>query len=529
MNKKLLILDLDGTLYQLNGASYNNSPLKPAILARAKAFIGNKLNKDEFGAEEILNHVQNTFKEGVSIGLEKSYGLDRYEYFNFVWDLEPSSFIVRVGDVKQTLERLATEFKLVLVSDAPKIWVTRVLKELDLVQIFGNNVYTGEGDIRKDHGNRFQFICEKYETEFKNTISVGDQESTDIIPPKALGVTTVYVGSEKSNYADHSIDDILQLPNVLNSRNYLEVLAQYLGESVADKKIKNLGGTSDSKTVSVDGQILKIGLSGEINKELANYQKYQQALDNYNDYFPQVELVYSQEGQSILKIENLGNDNFEQNLRLSQVEDELKLVKSNERILLNLRQIYNETKNPDKDKAELFFTELIQALKINLHKAGLWSELEGKYKRILENKHLYLNNLTSGLAHKDLSAANIIIRQDKAYFIDPRPAFPYLGSSEALGNVAIDLAGLQVSAFRKNLELKKNNSLVSLQSLVERIEKELDYYIKQQKAFSKSFWHLCQIVWYSVYSACKCEYCTSAERCWLYDEMVIKLKKLISE
>ena len=73
------------------------------------------------------------------------------------------------------------------------------------------------------------------------------------------------------------------------------------------------------------------------------------------------------------------------------------------------------------------------------------------------------------------------------------------------------------------------NPVRIVQEFAMTLEKELDYYIKQQKAFSKSFWHLCQIVWYSVYSACKCEYCTSAERCWLYDEMVIKLKKLISE
>jgi len=167
---------------------------------------------------------------------------------------------------------------------------------------------------------------------------------------------------------------------------------------------------------------------------------------------------------------------------------------------------------------------------LNLKKAELWLEYEGVVQSIEKRKAELLKNFVASFAHKDLSVGNVLVSDDnkQVRFIDPRLAVPYLEESQASGNVAIDLMGYYVSFLRKEMEARKNNEGLDFSEINKDIEKEIKEY-KERGVFSEQMGRLCMAVWYSVYAACKCDYCTAPERVWLYDEMVVRLRKSLDE
>jgi len=214
-NKKTIILDMDGTLYRLKGGSFGNSKLKEVILRNIKIFIAQKLKKDEKGAGTILKTITSKYKECVSVGLEKEYGIDRFEYFEYVWNIDPKTLIDFNPDLKKLLKGLKQNYNIVLISDAPRVWVNKILEFLEIEEVFEELVYSGEGDTRKEFGNGFSLRIKEMGVQPSNCISVGDQEHTDIIPAKKIGFKTVYVGEKAKSTADCSIADINSLERAL--------------------------------------------------------------------------------------------------------------------------------------------------------------------------------------------------------------------------------------------------------------------------------------------------------------------------
>ena len=219
MDKKLIIFDLDGTLYEFEGGSFRNSNLSKKVLENALCYIQEKLNKNHAGAQEILMKIREKHGEEISIALEKEYGLDRYDYFKNVWNIPSKGYIKKKSGLKSLLFKLKEKFILTLVTDSPAVWANHVLEELEVKDIFGDNIFTGEGDERKGLNNAFERIYRKYGVKPENCIIVGDQEHTDIIPAKKEGITTVFVNQETSKFADYNIGDILELGKIKDDLN----------------------------------------------------------------------------------------------------------------------------------------------------------------------------------------------------------------------------------------------------------------------------------------------------------------------
>lgn len=214
--RKLIIFDLDGTFYELRGGSYKKSPLRRAVIANATKFVAKKLRTTKAGAERALAEVQKKYGEEISIGLEKEFGINRYEYFNTVWNIPANKVIKKTASPRTGLLVLRKKYKLVLLSDAPAVWIKNVLRELKLTDIFRDAIFSGEGNRRKGFGNAFSYLARKLKTQSKNCIVVGDQEHTDILPAKALGMNTVFVHRTlKSKAADFCIKNINELARVL--------------------------------------------------------------------------------------------------------------------------------------------------------------------------------------------------------------------------------------------------------------------------------------------------------------------------
>jgi len=216
--KKTIIFDLDGTLSELKGGTFKNSGVYRAVLKNTEKYIRNKLDKTEDEARKILKDILNEYGESISIALEEKFNLNRYDYFRAVWDISVGSYIKRNRRVRNVLIGLKKDFDLVLISDAPKIWIERILNELKIRDIFSDNrIFSGEGNVRKEFGNAFAVITKVLHVKPENCIVVGDQEETDIIPAKRLGMKTILVSrSKKSKAADYIIDNILEVKKVLD-------------------------------------------------------------------------------------------------------------------------------------------------------------------------------------------------------------------------------------------------------------------------------------------------------------------------
>ncbi|KKU68209.1 MAG: HAD superfamily hydrolase [Parcubacteria group bacterium GW2011_GWA2_47_16] len=210
--KKLIVFDLDGTLYPLVGGSYDGSLLKRRVLANAIKFISEKLSKSKAGARTVLETVQKKYREQISIGLEKEYGLSRYDYFNTVWDIPTRGIVKKNPDLRKVLLELQKTYELALVSDAPQVWIKNVLTALSVEDIFRTSVFSGEGGRRKGFGNAFLAVVQKYKIRPADCVAVGDQEETDILPAKKLGMRTIFVHPTKlSLVADVNIKSIGEL------------------------------------------------------------------------------------------------------------------------------------------------------------------------------------------------------------------------------------------------------------------------------------------------------------------------------
>lgn len=216
--KTLIIFDLDGTLYELRGGSYKKSPLRRAVLKNAQNYIAAKLAKSKAEARRILNAVQKRYGEQISIGLEKELGFDRYDYFNAVWDIPARGIVAKAPGLRKTLLALEKTRNLALVSDAPRVWIGNVLRELRIEDLFRNSIFSGEGNRRKGFGNAFSTVSRVLKVRPRNCVVVGDQERTDIVPAKKLGMRAVFVHPVKrSGLADASIKSVRELPAALKN------------------------------------------------------------------------------------------------------------------------------------------------------------------------------------------------------------------------------------------------------------------------------------------------------------------------
>lgn len=208
---------MDGTLYNFKEGSFQQSKLRKVILKRAENYITSKLKKTPREARTILTRIINVYKEDISIALEEHFGLNRYDYFTQVWNLPVKPFVTHNVILKKVLHALAREFDFVLISDAPRVWILRVLKALKVENFFQNKIFSGEGNARKGFGNAFDTILKKIKKTPQECIVVGDQMVTDIIPAKRLGMATILVSKNRnSKMADSVIRDINQLPQALS-------------------------------------------------------------------------------------------------------------------------------------------------------------------------------------------------------------------------------------------------------------------------------------------------------------------------
>lgn len=526
---KLIIFDLDGTLYKMKGGSFSNSKLHKKISENAIKYIKTKLKISKHEAENILKEVVHEYGENISIALEKKYGLNRYDYFDYVWNVKPKSYINKSKDIENILIRLNKDYEFLLISDSPKIWIINVLKALGIDTFFKGKILSGEGNKRKIFGNRYDDILNKYNIVPSDVIVVGDQEDTDIVPAKKIGLKTIFINqSKKSKLADVNIRNISNIESAISflyddfRKNKYYVFALNNIKIKEIYKIKVLKGSSSSIVLGYKNSIFKSGVTDNVKKEIQVYKKFKNILGSkYNKIFSHYSIVKQTNDHLVYKVKLLGEYSFEDYLLSPKTKNEELIQIFNNSVLKNIEKIHTNSMSNNMEAMKDFYEEILKALHKNLLKANLLNKNNLNLLELLKgNELIFINNCLSSMTHKDLTVGNIIInlKNRNAYFIDPRASVPYSNEKEKYGNIGIDLVGYYISVLRKEMEIKKKSDHISLTAMKKHITSEIAYYIKEGVT-SQPFIDLCNLFWYSVYMACKCDFCLSSERVWLYAEM----------
>lgn len=211
--KPLIIFDLDGTLYTFDKSKdvgFFSSKFYESIKENAYKFLQERLQTDLEEAKKIYDTIKEDFDGELSLGLETRYGINRYEWFESTWNLDPANFIKQTN-MKPLFDLLDTD--IVILTAAPRAWASLALDYLGLGE-YQTRLFTGEPDVRKPNPEAFKQICDSVGICPEKSISVGDQVTSDILPAKSLGMKTILVRSY-SDKADHCIDSLEELPNLL--------------------------------------------------------------------------------------------------------------------------------------------------------------------------------------------------------------------------------------------------------------------------------------------------------------------------
>ena len=190
--REVAILDLDGTLYDLDGADggYQGSRLENSVVEKAIEFIQRREMCSYSAANDILQQGLMD-PTGLSQFLSNRYSINRDEYFRETWDINPRDYFSVERELVQRIREIQLEnpdIKMILLTSSPSIWARRVIDYLGLGACF-EMVITGEEFTSKIE--IFNMIAQRYRP--GNVVSIGDQVETDIMPAENLGMRGVEV------------------------------------------------------------------------------------------------------------------------------------------------------------------------------------------------------------------------------------------------------------------------------------------------------------------------------------------------
>lgn len=204
------VFDMDGTLYQFPGAgTFTQIPFGQTIGRNVERFIAQEFEMDETAARQKTAELAARFDGEMSLGLEREFGIDRMRFFDETWNLDPREFVVANTDLRSALESI-DDVELRVLSAAPRIWVDRVLGFLGVADVFEDRIFTGEPDIRKPSPEAFRRALGVRAVDPSRSISIGDQEMTDILPARSIGMKTIRIApKDTESSADFVAEDIM--------------------------------------------------------------------------------------------------------------------------------------------------------------------------------------------------------------------------------------------------------------------------------------------------------------------------------
>jgi len=212
---KCTILDCDGTLYRYPNQNFLETRMWKSVREHSIELIRKKGYKNP---EKNFTHFFEKYNGEISEAFEKELGILKDTYFQHTWGaLTPHEIVLQPQISPATLDALLEITpNLAILSNAPFPWIKRVLNYLGISKYFHDNIWTGEGLIRKPLPESYLQIAKALSIEPELMVMVGDEEKNDIKVPNKLGMTTVRINPyNKKTLANYQIDNINELPNAI--------------------------------------------------------------------------------------------------------------------------------------------------------------------------------------------------------------------------------------------------------------------------------------------------------------------------
>lgn len=217
-----IIFDMDGTLYSFderNESQFTSSQFGKQIRANCVRFFEERFGLSSHDAESMYQDLSERYNGEVSLAVEKEFGIDRSEYFAFTWNLVAEEFIATNELLLPTLQKLSVLSG--VLTAAPKVWAERALTFLQIRQLFGEAIFTGDPDVRKPNPEAFLQLARFWDLKPSQILSIGDQEETDILPAKSLGMQTLRIATQAETEADLMAADIITAIALLKEKGII--------------------------------------------------------------------------------------------------------------------------------------------------------------------------------------------------------------------------------------------------------------------------------------------------------------------
>lgn len=294
-------------------------------------------------------------------------------------------------------------------------------------------------------------------------------------------------------------------------------------------------GSSDTTIFEVH-TMAKCGQIDTLRQEAELYCLFKKKIrSGFRKIFPETYLITLKDGKSaILLIEMVHGKNMEDETlaigvlanqfgqRHAQTQTQQKKVKRMTARVIDLLDILHRPVAPSSELRG-FIEELRVALSNNLREAGL-----SLPSIISLNNPQWWEGGVASLAHRDLSVVNILGDAKRVKLIDPRPVVPGGVNGASYASPAIDLAALDVSLERKEMEIQKMTNYSLTIEARDLVRRKIHKMVKKRE-ISERLLNLAYATIYASYAACKCSYCLAKDRVWLYQAMLEKTKVQIGK
>jgi len=218
---KAVLFDLDNTL--IDFMRFKNKCCEAAI----EEMISAGLRMDKAKASSLLFKIYNKYgiehKMIFQKFLKKAIGEIDYKilaYGIMAYRKMKNSYLEPYPGVISTLIKLKKDYKLAIISDAPKLKAWERLATMRLDEFFDVVITAADVKAEKPSSRIFKKTLEKLNVKPEEAVMIGDRVARDIKGARSMGIKSVFAKygdlKIKKSGADFEINDIRELPGVLD-------------------------------------------------------------------------------------------------------------------------------------------------------------------------------------------------------------------------------------------------------------------------------------------------------------------------
>ncbi len=217
-NVQLIILDLDGTLYDINDVIRS-------VYQTQVMFLCSKLNKSDndvvsfLSQNKIYPYVSKDSKSATE--LFASLGIDKNEWTDYRNENFKVDYIQKEKAVKKdVIQRLTNARRTILLSSNTIVTIEKILTHLSVPKdLFSEIVCSDRFPVDQPFNKKeaINYLSSKYKIPYSSMLSIGDRYQTDLVPMLELGGKGVLL--KAPTFLDKVITDI-ESNNLVSCQEY---------------------------------------------------------------------------------------------------------------------------------------------------------------------------------------------------------------------------------------------------------------------------------------------------------------------